>query len=545
MRNTWLKDMVLVLVVCFALLGACGGASSAGEIEGDEPGECDDGADNDGDGLFDCNDSNCAGSLACSGGDADADSDSDSDSDSDTDADASGCGDQNCADDEDASSCPDDCPAFCGDDHCTHMEDTTSCEEDCPAICGDSECEGANETAATCEDDCPAVCPDGLCTHTETVLTCEDDCPAVCPDSHCTHAETPLTCEADCPEVCPDGFCSHTETVLTCEDDCPAVCGDGICSHDETLATCGTDCCAGGVMEGDYNINSTENLTALSGYSSVTGNLTIEAPDLTDLNGLECLEEIGGNLYIGYWETGEDTNELCDDGEDNDEDGYTDCEDFSCSHNGGVVVCEYEGNGNNGLTNLNGLSGLTSVGAGLSIRRNAELTNLSGLSSLTSVGGYLFIYENALLANLNGLNSLTSVGDYLNITLNVLLPTCAATEFEYRLRRLGWNLAATIGGNNDSGTCNCLLNSGYPCPCDISGTCDDGSDCLQGANDGLCSTTCTGADDTTSCASTYGTGGACSIVVGAAGDPPNHCIVNCTAPADCNNGLTCTDSMCQ
>jgi len=37
--------------------------------EGDEPGECSDGADNDQDGLFDCDDPNCFGSPDCSGDD--------------------------------------------------------------------------------------------------------------------------------------------------------------------------------------------------------------------------------------------------------------------------------------------------------------------------------------------------------------------------------------------------------------------------------------------------------------------------------------------
>ncbi len=35
------------------------------EVEGDEPGECSDGADNDGDGAFDCDDSDCYGSPVC------------------------------------------------------------------------------------------------------------------------------------------------------------------------------------------------------------------------------------------------------------------------------------------------------------------------------------------------------------------------------------------------------------------------------------------------------------------------------------------------
>jgi hypothetical protein len=56
------------------------GDGDVDEHEGDEPGECTDAADNDRDGLFDCDDPGCAGSAYCENGDADADVDSDVDS---------------------------------------------------------------------------------------------------------------------------------------------------------------------------------------------------------------------------------------------------------------------------------------------------------------------------------------------------------------------------------------------------------------------------------------------------------------------------------
>ena len=49
-----------------ALFGACSGDKV--QTEGMNPGECDDGADNDGDGDFDCQDSDCAGAPVCSEG---------------------------------------------------------------------------------------------------------------------------------------------------------------------------------------------------------------------------------------------------------------------------------------------------------------------------------------------------------------------------------------------------------------------------------------------------------------------------------------------
>jgi lysophospholipase L1-like esterase len=96
-RSTRLVALLLLLV---ATLG-CGDDDSrdAGDAdggpdayEGDEPGECTDSADNDRDGLFDCNDPGCAGSPSCgdAGTDADADADADADGDADADADADG-----------------------------------------------------------------------------------------------------------------------------------------------------------------------------------------------------------------------------------------------------------------------------------------------------------------------------------------------------------------------------------------------------------------------------------------------------------------------
>ncbi|MFY0540612.1 hypothetical protein [Nannocystis pusilla] len=51
----------------------------------------------------------------------------------------------------------------------------------------------------------------------------------------------------------------------------------------------------------------------------------------------EPYEPIGGNAFP--W-AGESTDELCDDGDDNDDNSYADCEDFSCSRNQSVFVCE-------------------------------------------------------------------------------------------------------------------------------------------------------------------------------------------------------------
>ena len=72
-------------------------------------------------------------------------------------------------------------------------------------------------------------------------------------------------------------------------------------------------------------------------------------------------------------------------------------------------------NASNALTNVNGLSALTSVGGELNINSNAALTNVDDLLALTSVGGDLIIIGNAALANVNGLSAVTSVGGNLGV----------------------------------------------------------------------------------------------------------------------------------
>lgn len=80
----------LAWVLPLALTIACGDKDDSGRLwEGRTPGECSDAADNDGDGLFDCDDPDCAGASSCEAeGDADTDADADGDTDADTDADA-------------------------------------------------------------------------------------------------------------------------------------------------------------------------------------------------------------------------------------------------------------------------------------------------------------------------------------------------------------------------------------------------------------------------------------------------------------------------
>ncbi|MBN2526133.1 MAG: hypothetical protein JXR76_07055 [Deltaproteobacteria bacterium] len=77
--------LVLYGVLVSLIVAGCDGTnagSGSGEQEGDAPGECNDGADNDRDGLFDCNDPGCAVRPVCGGADTSSSSDASTPTDS-------------------------------------------------------------------------------------------------------------------------------------------------------------------------------------------------------------------------------------------------------------------------------------------------------------------------------------------------------------------------------------------------------------------------------------------------------------------------------
>jgi hypothetical protein len=111
--------------------------------------------------------------------------------------------------------------------------------------------------------------------------------------------------------------------------------------------------------------------------------------DITNLNGLNVLTSIGGDLGIGYaglmWD---DANPF--------------------------------------LKTLDGLENLQYISGTLQISHNDSLTNLSGLENLASIDGVLHIENNPLLNSLTGLGNIdtASITD-IWITGNLLLTECA------------------------------------------------------------------------------------------------------------------------
>ncbi len=107
---------------------------------------------------------------------------------------------------------------------------------------------------------------------------------------------------------------------------------------------------------------------------------------------------------------------------DNFQINYPDCSEIE----GNVMIGGYPPNTD--ITNLNGLSVLTSIGGNLRVMSNDSLVNLSGLENVIYIGGQLYIDHNATLSNITALQNLMSIGDCFRIYGNALLSNLDGLE---------------------------------------------------------------------------------------------------------------------
>ena len=151
--------------------------------------------------------------------------------------------------------------AECGiDSDCVEGGVTGVCEANLHCSFADSNCPSGRRYSSVSgglSDQCVAVvlCGDALCTGDESCDSCDSDCgscddPLFCGDEICAEtSESCASCERDCGEcgetTCGDEVCNGEETCADCAFDCGAcgaTCGDGSCNGEETCANCGIDC---------------------------------------------------------------------------------------------------------------------------------------------------------------------------------------------------------------------------------------------------------------------------------------------------------------
>jgi len=180
------------------------------------------------------------------------------------------------------------------------------------------------------------------------------------------------------------------------------------------------------------NINGLSNITSIGGYLNIQGN-----NELSNINGLSNLTTVTG--YLTIWSEaivnfcplynllfnnglggsllasnifGLVTKEEIIAGGDCSQyfilSTQAEVDNFNYTSLPGLLIIDDAVNGN--ITNLDGLSELTSIGGNLIISNNPGLTNISGLSNLTSVGEKFYFIKNYALINLDGLSNLDSIG---------------------------------------------------------------------------------------------------------------------------------------
>ena len=128
-------------------------------------------------------------------------------------------------------------------------------------------------------------------------------------------------------------------------------------------------------IEGDVTIDASTqfsifNLDSLYTIESIQGNLKIHTNNISDLEGLQALTSIAGQLTISY---------------------------------------------NNNLQNLTGLNALSNIGADFIITNNNKLVNLIGLENLNSIGGDFVVTDNDDFITPQALNNLEQIGGNLHI----------------------------------------------------------------------------------------------------------------------------------
>ncbi|MFA7446747.1 MAG: hypothetical protein WCY89_12450, partial [Flavobacteriaceae bacterium] len=79
------------------------------------------------------------------------------------------------------------------------------------------------------------------------------------------------------------------------------------------------------------------------------------------------------------------------------------------------------------ITNLDGLSNVTSITGTLWISANAQLSNLDGLENLQTVH-YLYIEQNHVLEDISGLSGLQSIGTNFIVYLNPQLTAISGLD---------------------------------------------------------------------------------------------------------------------
>jgi hypothetical protein len=143
------------------------------------------------------------------------------------------------------------------------------------------------------------------------------------------------------------------------------------------------------------------------GCQSLTGKISINGEDITNVTGLSEITKIDGHTYI---EGNEQLSDLT---------GLN-----NVSKIDGIISISY----NPQLSVLNGFNSTDTIDGNFFIYQNENLADIPGMSSLLYVAGDLQIMDNVNLSGLSGFNHLEKIGGYLGVILNPSLLSLSGFE---------------------------------------------------------------------------------------------------------------------
>ncbi|MEX1364106.1 MAG: hypothetical protein AB1Z98_13345 [Nannocystaceae bacterium] len=171
-----------------------------------------------------------------------------------------------------------------------------------------------------------------------------------------------------------------------------------------------------GVLEGSVIIDDTpesDDPSMLEGISVVTGSIQLNTTDLTNLDFMGCVTEVGGEINIF------------------DNDMLTNVDGL---HNVTSIGTQFVFSNNDGLVDFNSLPNIQQMATTLAFRGNGALEHISGFHSLVgitanvtdpdgnpAVTGSINIQQNPVLLDVDGLGGLRVVGGIFAINNNPML----------------------------------------------------------------------------------------------------------------------------
>ncbi|MFZ6184255.1 hypothetical protein [Nannocystis pusilla] len=252
---------------------------------------------------------------------------------------------------------------------------------------------GPPESTSTSQGDPEPTGPTGTASTTGT----EESTAPLGPDSEASSTSGSSTDETTSGETTSGSTTDETTSGSTSGTTTSGSTTDETGTTDETVGTTGQpiDCAPDlAVLQGSYSIENQLDVAALAAFKEITGDLTIHAPGLGSLAGLECLQRVGGDLDI------RETALTSLDGLD------------SLAEVGGQLLIEF----NAQLADLQALGNLVSVGASpqefgdFKLKGSPSLKSLAGLGALSFVGHSVYISSNGI-ETLAGLGAATIHGE--------------------------------------------------------------------------------------------------------------------------------------